>query len=705
MGASEVSKRSDAVGFFWEDIAVVKPPKLEKEKRKPPKPTWESPDYLPGLYEALAFNVEQMTDQEVYLRRGGELVLDTECHPNFWQASFRCVETGKLIHFELSPDTNFQMNLGKLDFVMRNYRIIGFFSLKYDLPMVTLAIAGKPVHVLKQASDDLIVKIKEEGEDEKFAVPKYKPHELLRAHKVKSLKDIDHIDLFEVCPLSGSLKKYGSRLHVKRMQDLPFPPQTWLSYEQMAIVRWYCVNSDIPATIKVYKELQEQIKLRTDLTAQYGIDVRSRSDAQVAESVVSEEIRRLTGSLPKSETFEPGTVFHYQVPSFLKYQSDLMNWALEKVRQTQFIVSESGNIKLPDELKNMKLRMAHSTYKLGVGGLHSSEKKISHIADGTFRLIDIDVESFYPRIILNLGIFPKHLGPIFLRVYDELVNRRLHAKGQAKVCKKAGDKLGESKWKAIADGLKITINGTFGKLSNKWSTMFSPELGMQVTLTGQLVLLMLIERLELALYPVVSANTDGIVMRVPTERYEEFKAIIKQWEKDTNFVTEETEYTMVLSRDVNNYMAVKKEDGKTKNKGIFANPWSELNSIFRFHKNPEELICTEAIEQLITKGIPLSHTIRSCKEIEKFVVVREVKGGGVKVDAKGETELYLGKMVRWYYGKEEPGMIVYANSGNLVSNSVGARPCMDLPDVFPDDLDYDKYIQDAEDMLASVGYA
>lgn len=699
-----MSKRSDAYGFFWQDVAVVKPPKKEKEKRQPPKPTWEHADYLPGLYEALAFNVEQMTDQEVYLKRGGELVFDTECYPNFWQVSFRCTTTRRLIHFELSADTRFAMNLGKLDFVIRNYRIIGFNSIKYDLPMVTLALAGKPVHVLKQASDDLIVKIKEDGEDEKMAVPKYKPHELLRAHKVKKLQDIDHIDLIEVCPLQGSLKKYGARLHVKRMQDLPFPPATFLSYEQMAIVRWYCINSDIPATLKIYEELKEQIKLRNDLTAQYGIDVRSRSDAQVAESVISQEIYRLTGERTTTATFEPGTVFHYQVPRFLKYQSDLMNWALNKVAQTQFIVSEHGNINLPEELSNMKLRMAHSTYKLGVGGLHSSEKKISHIADGTFRLIDIDVESFYPRIILNLGIFPKHLGSIFLRVYDEIVRRRLSAKAQAKACKKAGDKEGESKWKAIADGLKITINGTFGKLSNKWSTMFSPELGMQVTLTGQLVLLMLIERMELACIPVVSANTDGIVMRVPTDRYEEFKMLVKQWENDTDFITEETEYSMVLSRDVNNYMAIKKEDGKTKNKGIFANPWSELNSIFRFHKNPEKLICTEAIEQLITKGIPISHTIRACKDLEKFVVVRDVKGGGVKVTEKNETELYLGKMVRWYYAANETGMIVYANSGNLVGNSVGARPCMDLPDEFPQDLDYDKYIADTENMLTKVGY-
>jgi len=49
--------RADMAGFFWNDTPAPKPPKMEKPKRTPPARTWESPDYLPGLAEALAFNV------------------------------------------------------------------------------------------------------------------------------------------------------------------------------------------------------------------------------------------------------------------------------------------------------------------------------------------------------------------------------------------------------------------------------------------------------------------------------------------------------------------------------------------------------------------------------------------------------------------------------------------------------------------------
>ena len=69
-----------------------------------------------------------------------------------------------------------------------------------------------------------------------------------------------------------------------------------------------------------------------------------------------------------------------------------------------------------------------------------------------------------------------------------------------------------------------------------------------------------------------------------------------------------------------------------------------------------------------------------------------------------QTPEFLGKVVRWYYGTRSPGPIVYASNGNTVSLSYGARPCMTLPDEFPDDVDYAWYVGKAENMLRDVGY-
>jgi hypothetical protein len=319
-------------------------------------------------------------------------------------------------------------------------------------------------------------------------------------------------------------------------------------------------------------------------------------------------------------------------------------------------------------------------------------------------IVDRDVTSYYPFIILNQGLYPKHLGQGFLKVYRGIVDERVAAK-------KRGDK-------ATADSLKITVNGSFGKFGNLHSILYSPDLVIQTTITGQLALLMVIERLELAGFSVVSANTDGIVTRVPKSRYAEFEAIFKQWEAETNFGTEETQYMALCSRDVNSYVAIKKkfdeekkvwlnEPAGAKTKGEYYNPWNDKKDTYgRLKKNPKRQVCIDAIEAFLGKGTPLVDTIRACQDITKFTSLQKVGGGAVKVwksEGQPDTYEYLGKSVRWYYAAGEQGEIVRGTNGYGVSRTQGAKPLMDLPDALPSDIDYDWYIAEAEKMLAWLG--
>jgi hypothetical protein len=372
------------------------------------------------------------------------------------------------------------------------------------------------------------------------------------------------------------------------------------------------------------------------------------------------------------------------MPEFVGFSTLNLLKVLETVRTAQFEIGEDGSPMLPQSIKDLKITIGKSTYNLGMGGLHSCEKSIAHFADENTLLIDRDVESYYPRIIINQRLFPAHMGEAFLEVYETIVNRRVEAK--------------RAKNTVVADSLKITINGSFGKFGSKWSALYAPDLMIQVTLTGQLSLLMLIERLETVGISVVSANTDGIVIKCDKSRYDELNEIIKQWEQHTNFTTEETQYSAVFSRDINNYIAVKL-DGKCKTKGAYSNPWDDpKTAIFRFHKNPQHTICIEAVVNLLTKQIPIEETIRNCTDIKKFLVVRNVRGGGTK------SGKYLGKVVRWYYAHNEPDCIKYKSTGNKVATSDGAMPIMELPEELPTDIDYKKYIDISVDILYDIGY-
>lgn len=674
--------RPDALGLWWRDEPVVKVLKEAKPKRTPPEPVWLLPSYLPGLEEAQKFDVHVMSEAELWQAKvnGEKLLVDVESYWNYFLVSFRSYHTGHVVYLEMGTDGS--INREKLNWIVHNFTTIGFNSDNYDIPMIAMAIAGKSCVQIKAATNKII------KED-------WRPYEVLKSYKVKQLKDIDHIDLIEVAPLQASLKIYGGRLHVPKMQDLPFAPETILSADQMSIIRWYNIN-DLTQTAFLYQALLEQISLRESMSVRYGIDLRSHSDAQVAEAVIGHEITKLNHAKPQKPVIAPGTAYYYKVPQFIQFETPLMNAALDIVRRAKFVVEEHGGVGLPKELAKLQLQIADNRYRMGIGGLHSTETHVAHVAGSDMLIKDVDVTSYYPQIILNQQLYPSHLGPAFLRVYKPLVDQRVTAK--------------EMGLKVEADSLKIVVNGSYGKLGSKWSILYSPDLLIQVTMTGQLALLMLIEMLELRGIRVVSANTDGVVMLCPKSRQEEVNYYIKEWERRTSFKTEETQYMAYYGRDVNNYIAVKKKQDKetkqwldkvdgVKAKGAYANPWNDPKlAIFRMHKNPVTTVCIEAVELLLTKNVPIEDTIRNCKDIRKFIAVRKVKKGAVK---NGE---YLGESIRWYYATDQTGEMVYASSGNKVPRSDGARALLTLPDQFPDDVDFDWYEKEANDILADIAY-
>lgn len=653
--------RADMVGFFWDDTPPPPPPKAEKPKRTPPERVWERPDYLPNLEEALAFNVDLATDQDIFeaFSRRDRHTFDIESYSNYFLLAMRSIRTKKVIYFE-QWDGGPAMDLQKLAWVLTNLQIVGFNSSAYDIVIAALAVAGCSPAQLKEATGLII-------EQNMW------PGEVLKKYKVKALKS-DHIDLIEVAPLRASLKSYAGRLHAQRMQDLPFPPHVVLSMEQIAIVRWYCIN-DLRNTEILHDALLDQIVLREKLSLEYGMDLRSRSDAQIAEHVIGSEVAKLNRARAQRPQIVPGTTYKYRPPRFLHFQTPLMQWALQRIANANFVVAENGKIVEPPELKEMVLTLGEGVYRMGIGGLHSSESCVSHVADDHTLLIDRDVASYYPAIILNCHLYPHHLTPNFLHVYKQLVDRRLAAKHSGN--------------KVVADSLKITINGTFGKLGNPYSILYSPDLLIQVTVTGQLSLLMLIEALEIQDITVVSANTDGIMIKCPTSKADALNATIKWWETLTAFETEETQYQAIYSKDVNNYIALKK-DGGMKGKGAYAR--------VGLQKNPSNEICVEAVLALLQHKTPLRATIEACKDIRKFVNIRTVKGGAVK------NGVYLGKSIRWYYAVGEEGEIVYAINGNTVPRTTGAVPMMDLPAEFPSNVNFEWYLEEAERILADIGY-
>jgi hypothetical protein len=587
------------------------------------------------------------------------LIMDTEVYRDYFLAAFLNVDTGNVRHFECFD--GHPLDVQTLRAVLGRYRIVTFNGQHFDLPVLSVAMGSGDPAAAKRVADKIIL------------------NNMKHWQLGIDLPRCDHVDLIEVAPGVASLKIYGGRMHAPKMQDLPIEPDASISPEQRTQLRHYCEN-DLRTTLALFRKLEPQIALRESMSAEYGVDLRSKSDAQIAEAVIVHEVERRMGrKLEKQDPFRlAGQSFNYKAPEFLiEYSEDALFGAfcdaLTVATTATFTIGSNGVVTMPKEIAALKIKIRKSTYQMGIGGLHSTEKRAAHIADDDHILVDRDVASYYPAIILNCGLKPANMGDHFTAVYRSIVQRRLAAK-------KAGDKV-------TADSLKITINGSFGKFGSPYSKLYSPTLLIQTTITGQLSLLMLIEQLEAEGIPVVSANTDGIVIKCPRSKIALMEMVVLEWEVATGFDTEATEYQALYSRDVNNYVAIKPDGVKVK--GVYAPA--------ALQKNPTNEVVTTAVINHLQKGVPVEQTIRECRDIRRFVSVRTVKGGAVKDGA------YLGKAVRWYYALGELGTINYKVNDYTVPRTEGAKPLMDLPDAFPDDVDLDWYINEAKDTLKDLG--
>jgi len=235
--------------------------------------------------------------------------------------------------------------------------------------------------------------------------------------------------------------------------------------------------------------------------------------------------------------------------------------------------------------------------------------------------------------------------------------------------------------------LRIALNGTFGKTANKYSPLYSPDVMINITLTGQLTLLNLIETLEYHRISVVSANTDGIMLYYRKFGHPVVEKIIKDFSEKTGFIFEATPYRCVALKDVNNYYAVK-EDRSVKIKGIYSAP--------TLSKNPTAPVVSKAVADWLSKGIAFEKTLKSTS-LTDFISVRSVTGGGVQNDE------YLGRVVRWYQTTEQLPPIVYSTNGNKVAKTDGAKACMVLPKNMPQDLNFDWYFQAIIKTVRDIG--
>lgn len=344
-----------------------------------------------------------------------KIIFDIECYKNYVLVLFLNPATGKTRYYEKHNDNDSlsDLTLPALKSIVSKNTLVGYNSLNYDCLILRAILAGMNNASLKRLSDQII------SSGDKHWITE-------RKVDLPNIQ-LDHIDLIEPAPGVGvSLKIYGGRLNAPKLQDLPIEPSAVISADDAALLRQYCVN-DVETTALLYNAISDRIELREQLSDKYKIDLRSKSDAQIAEAIFKQYLEKEGVRVGKRRT--DVVPFKYRVPAWVKFSTKEMQEALERVKSATFTVSDAGKPVMPKVLDKY-IEFDGAKYKFGIGGLHSNEKSQVVVPDDNQCFGEFDIASMYPSIILEQELYPLHLTDKFLKVYRSVYDERLKAKAE-----------------------------------------------------------------------------------------------------------------------------------------------------------------------------------------------------------------------------------------------------------------------------------
>lgn len=339
-------------------------------------------------------------------------------------------------------------------------------------------------------------------------------------------------------------KRYGVNVPMIRMSGLCRNISYGLACIRAGILRIHTPHKDNEIALTalnlmtMYKAfLKNECKMLLSLSAEFHQNFLQSSSTEVIEKL---NVIRPSYSQPRLQ-------FRYQPPEQLKFTEPFLNDLLNDILSHDFY-TENGKIKHPKLPQTFVYDGTEIT--VGIGGIHGFNAKINRVSTASEILLDWDVGSYYPTQICKDKVLGGILGREFVSVYNGIREKRLAVKKSDPV---------------LANGLKLILNSATGRLQDAKSRLYNPQAYIQITLTGQLYLLMIANMCHDAGIPFYSLNTDGITLLDNAEHSS--RAIFDRMTELTGFTFDDTVYEKYYARDVNNYFAVK-EHG-IKGKGIF----------------------------------------------------------------------------------------------------------------------------------------
>lgn len=610
-------------------------------------------------------------------------VYDIEVFPNVFHCLLKNTETKEYIYFEVSERKNQIEQL--IDFFSncQDKMICGYNCIHYDNPIINFILEyKKPMSCASfericyniQSLSNIIVS----------------SNDLEKWKRWKYANNFDTLDLLTMLysqKLRVGLKEMQVTMKYKNVQEYEGRFDEYLLEKDIDEMIKYNKN-DVDSTENLLYLCENDIKLRLSIEEEYNIKALNKDGVNLGMEILKIKYLEKTDKTwdEIKDLRSPCDVIDLNrvILPFISYKTPILQDFLNEFKQ-QKVGAGRKAFEKHFILKGLE-------YSVGVGGIHSVNEPEIIMPKEDEIISDVDVASLYPSLIIEYGFYPPHLGKEFLEVYTQIKNERIEAKHN-------GNKLKDKT-------LKLSINGLSGNLQSQYSWVYSPETVMKIRINGQLMLLMLAERLIDAGCKILQANTDGLFVLRKKADEEKFKSACKEWEQITKLNLEEDRFERFYQFAINDYLAISEGYSETKDPKLLKKKGMFIDEV-TLGKGMAPMIIPKAINAYFADNIPITDTIYNSKDINDFITYQKVSK-----DFQVEYNKQLITRINRYYISTN-GYYLFKckvdESGNrygyinMLCDS-GVTICNNLEDFkeFPTNINYNYYIKEANKIISKL---
>lgn len=398
-------------------------------------------------------------------------------------------------------------------------------------------------------------------------------------------------------------------------------------------------KNDVFLVCEIARQKPDEIKLRYSLGHAFKLNLLCSARSNIADKLLNKFYSERSGL--KEDAFKNLRTQR----TALSFKRIIFPHIKFKTKQLQDLLEEMKNVVIYRTNKDSFVREIDfygTTYTLATGGIHTQDKPVILKSTNKYVYVHHDYTSYYPSIMISYEVVPEHLNTkVFVNMVDYFKQTRVK-------CKHTKDEDGfvvpGVHNSLAAEALKIVINAIYGKYGYENYWLYDRLAQMRVTINGQLMTMTLCESLELAGIHVVSANTDGIVIKLPYDKIDVYNQICKEWNETNRMSADDEHYKMLVSLNVNNYFDIQSND-KLEYKGAL-DPKQYIKDLKKGYDMP---IVATAVFEYFAHGTSVMETLCNHKDVldfcktqnvgKQFEVVYEKVVDGKRVEVRSQPHV------------------------------------------------------------------